>query len=215
MYPYNAVHFCSTADVICDRSLSSQAVLTNEFHGLALACSPSDIVPSGPSYSDAMYQTCSLPGSTPGSLVVLGDDYLSTAYDFHHDRIWINLGILILQALVFIIISIVATDFLEFTRQGNKQIWIKDSSRLRLGRSKRDRTGIRANSTIVDVPGEESVLPAQILQWSDISLWVDTDLETRKLLDGICGYVRGGSLMALMGVSGAGKTTRALLCSLG
>lgn len=102
----------------------SQAVLSNEFHDLNLTCSPSDIVPSGPSYTDARYQTCLLPGSTPGSLIVSGSSYLASAYDFHHTP-WRNLGIILAQALAFLTVGVVATEFFHFAPAGQKRLWAR------------------------------------------------------------------------------------------
>lgn len=182
-------------------SYAFEAVLTNEFHNLELACSTSAIVPNGAAYTNELYQTCSLPGSIAGSLIVLGDDYLSKAYDFHHDRIWFNLGILALQAFVFLIGSIIATDLLEFAQDGNKQVFLKPSSYQKI--KEQDTVAI----AIEEEPTQALLTNNSVLTWSDISLWVDTDLDTRKLLDGINGYVKGGRMTALMGVSGAGKST--------
>ncbi|BGP36448.1 hypothetical protein JCM10449v2_000349 [Rhodotorula kratochvilovae] len=106
-------------------SYSYEAVLANEFHSLSLACSPSDIVPSGPSYASlpAEYKTCTLPGSTPGALSVSGDTYLSLTYDFSYARVWRNLAILALQAAVFLAIGVVATEFLHFAPGGTRRVW--------------------------------------------------------------------------------------------
>ena len=46
-----------------------------------------------------------------------------------------------------------------------------------------------------------------IFQWQDIRYDVKIGGEARRLLDNLSGWVRSGSLTALMGVSGAGKTT--------
>lgn len=45
-------------------------------------------------------------------------------------------------------------------------------------------------------------------QFESLSVWVDTPLDTRKLLDGIHGFVEPGTLVSLLGPSGAGKSTR-------
>jgi ATP-binding cassette subfamily G (WHITE) protein 2 (SNQ2) len=100
-----------------------QAVLANEFHNLNLTCSPSDIVPSGPSYTNPLFQTCALPGSVPGSLSVSGDRYLSLTYDFHYSHLWRNLAILGVQAVVFLVIGVVATELLHFAPGGTTRLW--------------------------------------------------------------------------------------------
>lgn len=88
-----------------------------------LTCSQDQIVPFGTSYTNVLYQTCSLPGSTPGSLNIVGDAYMATAFEFSYSHIWRNLGIIIAQAVVFLIIGVVSTDYLHFTSDGTKRIW--------------------------------------------------------------------------------------------
>lgn len=100
-------------------------MLANEFHNLSLDCSPGDIVPRGAAYTDSTHQTCLLTGSTPGSLVVSGDAYLDASFDFHYDKIWYNLGIMAVQALVFLVVGVVATEFLHFAPGGTRRVWAR------------------------------------------------------------------------------------------
>lgn len=46
-----------------------------------------------------------------------------------------------------------------------------------------------------------------IFHWDEVSYDIEIKGEPRRLLDGVDGWVRPGTLTALMGVSGAGKTT--------
>ncbi|GAA6022493.1 hypothetical protein JCM11491_001696 [Sporobolomyces phaffii] len=217
-------------------SYEIQAVLANEFHNLDLACSPSQIVPSGPAYANVSsdYQTCTLPGSTPGSLTVSGDRYLSLSYDFHYSRIWRNLGIIAVQAIVFLVIGVVATNYLHFAPGGTKRVWMRSKKvmkRLRGTWYKRESLdgedeGLLATAVAEEglnsddeelvgddeqygeeLPSEGLEVQGSTLSWSDVSLWVDTTLETRRLLDRITGYIKPGRTCALLGASGAGKST--------
>ncbi|GAA6061045.1 hypothetical protein JCM10212_004619 [Sporobolomyces blumeae] len=219
-------------------SYSYEAVLANEFHNLNLECSPAEIVPSGPSYVNvsARYRTCTLPGSTPGSLTVSGDRYLALAYDFHYDRIWRNLGIIALQALVFLVVGVLATNFLHFAPSGTKRVWMRSKRVLRrmkgtwykresldgedeslLSGAEEGLGGDEEESslTVADEeygqddpePVGDLEMKGSTLSWSDISLWVDTPLETRRLLDRITGFIKPGRTCALLGASGAGKST--------
>ncbi|GAA5896350.1 uncharacterized protein JCM6883_006876 [Sporobolomyces salmoneus] len=218
-------------------SYSYEAVLANEFHNLELACSPSMIVPSGPAYANVSseYQTCTLPGSTPGSLIVSGDRYLALSYDFHYSRIWRNLGIIAVQALVFLVVGVIATNFLHFAPGGTKRVWMRSKKvmkKLRGNWYKRESIdGEREDETLLSAAQEEGLnsddeelvgddeqygegmaaqsveMEGSTLSWSDVSLWVDTTLETRRLLDRITGYIKPGRTCALLGASGAGKST--------
>lgn len=133
----------------------TQAVLSNEFRSLNLTCSPSDIVPSGPSYADPRYQTCLLPGSTPGSLTVSGSRYLATAYDFHHHP-GRNLAILLLQALVFLLLSVIATELFHFAPEGQKRLWART-----------ERVKKRLTAKWYKIPGGEGLMGASTLTDAD------------------------------------------------
>lgn len=56
-----------------------EALQANEFFGREMQCSESQLVPRGPG-SDPNYQGCSLPGSTMGSTIVSGPDYLQASF---------------------------------------------------------------------------------------------------------------------------------------
>ncbi|KAK4057655.1 hypothetical protein OIO90_001303 [Microbotryomycetes sp. JL221] len=211
--------------VIDPISYSYEAVLANEFHNLRLECSATDIVPRGPSYNDSRFQTCLLAGSEPGSLEVLGDRYLEQSFDFHYDRIWFNLGIMAVQAFVFLIIGVVATEFLHFAPGGTKRLWARTQRvKLRLARrwyKNEDQEDGSAFSlapivedgidvgSFADDDNETTLEGAKgsTLLWRNLCLWVDTPTDTRRLLDHVCGYIKPGRVCALMGASGAGKST--------
>ncbi|RAL67057.1 hypothetical protein DID88_007837 [Monilinia fructigena] len=55
--------------------------------------------------------------------------------------------------------------------------------------------------------GEYSKAKTAIFHWDDVHYDIKIKNEPRKLLDGVDGWVKPGTLTALMGVSGAGKTT--------
>ncbi|SCZ90578.1 BZ3500_MvSof-1268-A1-R1_Chr1-3g02077 [Microbotryum saponariae] len=207
-------------------SYSYEAVLANEFHNLNLSCSPDDIVPFGPTYTRPEYQTCLLAGSTPGSLTVSGDAYLAISYDFHYSHIWRNLGIMAAQAFVFLVIGVVATEFLHFASGGTKRVWARTKRVMkRLERANRwykqrksdeDDYGVDLVPMFEEdmhddeeelIRQSQGVQDGSTLMWKNVCLWVDTESDTRRLLDHVGGYIKPGRVCALMGASGAGKST--------
>jgi ABC-type glutathione transport system ATPase component len=82
---------------------------------------------------------------------------------------------------------------------------------------KKDEERVQTNGKAIssDAPVNEkqaeevNALPAQkdIFTWRDVTLDIKIKGEPRRLLDGISGWVKPGTLTALMGTSGAGKTT--------
>jgi ABC-type glutathione transport system ATPase component len=57
--------------------------------------------------------------------------------------------------------------------------------------------------------GDVNVLSPQtdVFTWKNVSYDIEIKGEPRRLLDEVSGYVKPGTLTALMGTSGAGKTT--------
>lgn len=55
--------------------------------------------------------------------------------------------------------------------------------------------------------GDVNAIPPQtdIFTWRDVTYDIDIKDGTRRLLDNVSGYVKPGTLTALMGTSGAGK----------
>ncbi|SCV68567.1 BQ2448_688 [Microbotryum intermedium] len=207
-------------------SYSYEAVLANEFHKLNLTCSPDDIVPYGPTYTHAQYQTCLLAGSTPGSLTVSGDAYLAISYDFHYSNIWRNLGIMAAQALVFLVIGVVATEFLHFAPGGTKRVWARTKRVMKRlehanrwykqRKSDEDDYGVDLVPMLEEymddneeelIRNSQGVQDGSTLMWKNVCLWVDIETGTRRLLDHVGGYIKPGRVCALMGASGAGKST--------
>ncbi|KAI9099899.1 putative ABC transporter [Phlyctochytrium arcticum] len=54
---------------------------------------------------------------------------------------------------------------------------------------------------------KEKMALAPIFHWEDVCYDVQIKSETRRILDHVAGWVKPGTMTALMGVSGAGKTT--------
>lgn len=74
-------------------------------------------------------------------------------------------------------------------------------------------TAAKPANPVDDIEGKQEdkvkALPAQkdIFTWRNVTLDIKIKGEPRRLLDNISGYVKPGTLTALMGTSGAGKTT--------
>lgn len=147
-----------------------EAVLANEFKGLKLQCSASDIVPRGPFYNDTRFQTCAFAGSQPGSLVVDGEEYLNVALGFLYSNLAKNMLILVLLTFVFLAIGVVATDYLHFAPSGAVRLFVatKEAKR-RIQRTKR----------ALFVPGEQDDANGhaeeQLLQSAETSETVSLD----------------------------------------
>ncbi|KAF6819474.1 ABC drug exporter [Colletotrichum plurivorum] len=176
-----------------------EALLTNEFSGRKMQCSDAQLVPRGPG-SDPNYQGCSLPGSTPGSDVVDGLDYLSASFDFSRSSLWRNFGIIIAFTIFYLAITILAVDTVRFKGSGAQSlVFAKKRSSTPKKSQEKDSS---ADETFEPIGDGQSVFT-----FKDVTYTVPYGNGERRLLNGVSGYAKPGKMIALMGSSGAGKTT--------
>ncbi|KAL2828234.1 ABC drug exporter AtrF [Aspergillus cavernicola] len=197
-------------------SYSYEAVISNEFYGRVMQCSPSMLVPQGPDV-DPQYQGCSLPGSQLGSTDVSGSDYLFTTYQFTRSHLWRNFGVIIAFTVLYILITIAATETLSFVGGGGGALVFKPSKwakhiQATAEKPKDEETtespGALTQSVSDDNAAFNRILSSErIFTWSNVEYTVPYGNGTRKLLNGVSGYAKPGVMIALMGASGAGKTT--------
>ncbi|EAA66292.1 hypothetical protein AN1174.2 [Aspergillus nidulans FGSC A4] len=189
-----------------------EAMIANEFHGRQFECS--QFVPAYPNLSGDSF-VCAVRGSVAGERTVSGDEYIYSQYRYTYDHEWRNLGILIAFWIFFTVVYLVATElnsatsskaeFLVFRRRH-----VPPQMRI-LGKSQGDASP--ENVALAEKPTEvapnTSAIPEQhsIFTWRNVCYDIPVKGGQRRLLDNVNGWVKPGTLTALMGVSGAGKTT--------
>ena len=200
-------------------SYAFEALLVNEVHGRDFPCSaqvPSYSGLTGPSF------ICAVPGAIAGQEFVSGDAWAKTAYEYSYSHIWRNLGILFAFMIFFLALYLFATEYNSATnssaevlvfRRGHAPKHLFDSERA----AQHDEEAPRASGTISSrdaaTPSQEEeqiqVLRPQteVFSWKNVCYDIKIKGEPRRLLDNVSGWVKPGTLTALMGVSGAGKTT--------
>ncbi|KAK0542954.1 ATP-binding cassette transporter snq2, partial [Tilletia horrida] len=215
-------------------SYAFEGMLANEFD-YPIACAPGSIVPFGEA-RDVQYQTCALTGAQPGSLVVQSEDYLQVTFGYSRSHIGRNIGVLIAFCVLYFIPTIFASEIMNFggagggvtlfarTKRAKKQLAeeaapVKNDVETATDGLKVSRPGSDVTQAGDDAEPVKKVLSKarpgvhQHLSVEDrpIFTWSDVNLELpgggRKLLQHIDGYVKPGTMTALMGASGAGKTT--------
>ncbi|KAH6985334.1 ABC transporter [Ilyonectria destructans] len=192
-----------------------EALMINEFHNRNFTCDQFVPNPLVPGYEDvgAMNRACSAVGAVPGEDFVNGDAYINSQYSYYHSHKWRNVGILIAFAIFFHILYIVATEVISAKKSKGEVLVFRRGHLPAHAQGKGDSEAASSGPiTTVDklrdgkdagnIQGSTSVF-----HWNNVCYDIKIKGEPRRILDNIDGWVKPGTLTALMGVSGAGKTT--------
>ncbi|EIW69828.1 hypothetical protein TREMEDRAFT_43505 [Tremella mesenterica DSM 1558] len=197
-------------------SYGYEAIFANEFSRIDLTCDGAYILPRNiPSlgitgFSDTVgpNQLCSISGSTAGQGVVTGTSYMNAAFQYEKAHIWRNYGILIGFFCFFMILQML---FIELLQLGQKHFAIvvfkKEDKETKVlnERLAGRRDAFRRGELEQDLSGLQ--MAPKPFTWENLDYFVPVPGGQRQLLTKVFGYVKPGSLTALMGASGAGKTT--------
>ncbi|PLN79457.1 putative multidrug resistance ABC transporter [Aspergillus taichungensis] len=172
-------------------------------------------VPSGPDYAGLgpSNHVCSTVGSVPGQPDVNGDSYMESAYGYHHSHKWRNIGIIFVFMFILMLIYLAATEVItEKKSKGEILVFRRGHKALKKDKSRKDVEDGNDRSIAVEKKTPSNSLAiierqTAIVQWKDVCYDIKIGKEDRRILDRVDGWVKPGTLTALMGVSGAGKTT--------
>ncbi|GME58261.1 ABC transporter-like protein [Neofusicoccum parvum] len=190
-------------------AIESQMIV--EFHGRKAACA--GLVPSGPGFEAVglSHQVCAVTGAKPGQSYVSGDDYIEASFAYSYSHLWRNLGICIAFFIFFVFTYAVAVEYKQTAAsKGEYLIFHRPLLDLFRPSEKPNPQGTTQRSEALT---SHTVEPSTVAKSEDVFTWnhldysVDIKGEPRRLLSDVQGFVKPGTLTALMGESGAGKTT--------
>lgn len=197
-------------------SYGFESLMVNEFMRIELQCDAQYVAPHNvgaltnyPQTITDTTQTCTLQGSTPGSNAVPGIAYVQSGFQYARGHLWRNLGILIAFFIFFAVLQIIAMEFLAKGAAAVKAVVVfakenKDTKE-RNQRLQDRKEALAKGELKQNLAGlVESKRP---FTWEGLNYTVPVSGGHRQLLKEIYGYVKPGTLTALMGASGAGKTT--------
>ncbi|KAG9231760.1 putative ABC transporter CDR4 [Amylocarpus encephaloides] len=194
-----------------------EALMVNEFHDRNITCS--QFVPAGGAYDAAppSERICATTGAAAGANYVDGDVYLMVNYKYSYSHLWRNLGIMFALMVVGCAIYLTATEYISAKKSKGEVLLFTRGNVPDIGSTKADeetQVDERVNTEMVlartkTVPDAPASIQKQtaIFHWDDVNYDIKIKNEPRRLLDQVDGWVKPGTLTALMGVSGAGKTT--------
>ncbi|KXH58226.1 ABC-2 type transporter [Colletotrichum salicis] len=192
---------------------AQESLALNEFIGRNFTCS--QFVPTGPGDTSSTLdeRVCDIGGAMPGSGSVNGEEHLRVVYGFLASHRWRNFGILVVITLFFMFLYLVAVELVSSERSKGEVLLLKRRALKSVKKGHDDIESLGENQSQpaiqVDDDSDHSDLAKQtsVFHWNDVCYDVPVKGETRRILDHCDGWVKPGTLTALMGVSGAGKTS--------
>jgi hypothetical protein len=178
-----------------------ESLISNEFHNHDFNCTAERIVPPYAQEANGDF-VCAVRGSVPNQLFVSGDAYIGTNYDYFYKHIWRNLGILYTFLVFFVILYLVisernvalpiSTDGLIFRREHSQ----KDVAESKI--EPPSTTQSSADGLAVGKQPRLDLVHTRTFSWSNVCYDIQTNGEVKTLVDHISGWVKPGTLTALM-----------------
>jgi ATP-binding cassette, subfamily G (WHITE), member 2, PDR len=192
--------------------------MVNEFSGRRFSCS--EYVPSGLQYQNLPPESfiCNGKGAAAGQDFIDGDVYINTSFHYYRSHLWRNFGILAAFFFVCLALYIVASELVTakpskgeilFFPRGKIPAFVKNSLH-QANDLEKGTMALHQENAVVN--GENLNQSAAIVKQTAIFQWQDVCYDInirghRRILDQVDGWVKPGTLTALMGVTGAGKTS--------
>ncbi|KAG6817582.1 hypothetical protein H0H87_006959 [Tephrocybe sp. NHM501043] len=206
-------------------SYAWQGCMENEFMRIALTCDGNSVIPRNgfglTQYPDVLgpNQVCTLMGASNGSNIIPGRAYLLATYNIDSADLWRrNFLVLVGFLLAFQITQILALEFYpQYGHNLSINIFAKETDEVKkrnavlkerkLQRSQELEKGANHDKEIVKQEKAAVQAHQRTFTWENLNYHVPGPNGQIRLLHDVFGYVKPGTLTALMGASGAGKTT--------
>lgn len=189
-----------------------EILVANEFHGKEFPCS--SIFPPSP-VGDSF--VCDARGAVAGSITVTGDAFIWATYRYSYSHVWRNFGILMGFLVAFMAIYFASVEINSCTTStAEALVFPRGSVPAHLDPKHKGSDVETAGGSAAGAkaehdpqhPANAHIEPQKdLFTWNDVVYDIDVKEGKRCLLDHVSGWVKPGTLTALMGASGAGKTT--------
>lgn len=218
-------------------SYAFESWMINEFRGREFPCTVTIPNGPSYNQVGAQGKICAAIGAEAGQLTVRGEAYLELKYGYLPSHLWRNLGILIGMGVFFFFVHLLAAEYIPAERSrgeillfrrprgafakgrgggkggdgnesGASTTFAQDVAHSEESETDGNNQASRAGGADKDFGVVNSIQrQSAIFHWDGLSYDIKTGGGPRKILNSVDGWVKPGTLTALMGVTGAGKTS--------
>lgn len=188
-----------------------ESLMVNEFSGQQYTCS--SYIPPAPQFGDGTTasQICTVVGAVAGQTTVSGDDYMEISYQYSAAHKWRNIGILFAFMIGLLGVYLAATETISakkskgevlLFRRGHKPAFLNEKA------SDSESGGSDTNLALERRQTKDEELTRQvsaviqkqtaIFQWKDVCYDIKIKGKPRRILDHVDGWVKPGTMTALM-----------------
>jgi ATP-binding cassette, subfamily G (WHITE), member 2, PDR len=202
--PVNAMlGWCRWINYLSPMAWAFESLMINELAGRTFPCS--NLVPSGPGYTDEplISKSCNIVGATAGSDTVDGTRHLREAFEYLPDHKWRNFGILLAFLVFFLGCNLVSSELVASAKSKGEVLIFqrgKLPAHIRVAKE-HDLEGTDSSRKVVQhssEPIKSSHRQKSVFHWRNVCYDVKIKDETRRILDHVDGWVKPGTLTALM-----------------
>ncbi|KAF8640630.1 hypothetical protein AX17_000290 [Amanita inopinata Kibby_2008] len=198
-----------------------QALMENEFMRISFTCDGNSVIPRN-GFGITRYpnelgpnQACTLFGATSGSDIIRGSDYLRVGFGLDVRDIWRRDFLVLLGFFaLFQVTQILAFEFYpQYGYNVSVNIFLpEDQETKKLNAAQREKKAQRTEKDEKEIDMRATIgggikAHEKTFTWESVNYHVPGPNGQVRLLHDVHGYVKPGTLTALMGASGAGKTT--------
>ncbi|CRK14856.1 hypothetical protein BN1708_017329, partial [Verticillium longisporum] len=212
--PY-MLDWCRWLNYVDPLAYAFEALVVNEFHNRNFICTnyvPSTDPAAGYESVSNDNRVCTAVGSIPGNDFVNGDAYASLSFGYEWANRWRNFGILIAFMLGFLVIYMVAAEFVSEKKSKGEVLVFRRGYKPSAFNEKHAQDDPEDMVRVGPVTTAERARVAEkgqdagfiqrqtsIFHWNNVCYEVKIKKETRRILDNVDGWVKPGTLTALMG----------------
>lgn len=195
--------WCRWINYLSPLAWAFESLVINELAGRSFPCST--LVPYGPGYDNESLasRACDIVGATQGTDIVSGAHYIEVAFGYVPSHRWRNFGIVVGFMLFFLACNLITSEVVALAKsKGEVLVFLRGklppALRGQQGNDLESTKAPRITAQESGSYGNKGAKQSSVFHWRNVCYDVQIKSETRRILNHVDGWVKPGTLTALM-----------------